>query len=133
MGWLIVTLILCILFTTLNILDEKYDWDNTTLEACSVIGAAASFTATLIILLCMVDLKGDAKVKIEDYNNTVELVQTLGVPSDAVMQKTLDLNQMITRNKVRSHNFWTLGLYSKEVGALPLLEIPESMKKLPIE
>ena len=43
------------------------------------------------------------------------------------------MNEKICNHKVRASNFMTIGLYSKKVGELPLLEIPEVMKVGPID
>ena len=81
----------------------------------------------------MIDVKDDANVTIAKYNNVVELTQDLGVPSDIIMEKALNLNETILNHRVRSESFWTKGLYSKDIATLPLLEVPEIMKEMPID
>jgi len=133
MGWLILSIIIFIVCIVVNTLDEINCWQSDFIEYAGLVMGSASFAASFILIACMIDTKNSAKVTIDMYDNIVELTQELGVSSDAIMEKTLKLNEEILEHRVRVNKFMTKGLYSKDVANLPLLELPEIMKDIPIE
>lgn len=133
MGWLILSIIVfiaCIVFNTLN---EINYWQFDLIEFVGPVIGFVSFAASFILIACMIDSKNSAKVTIDMYDNIVELTQELGVSSDAIMEKTLELNEEILEHRVRVNKFMTKGLYSEDVANLPLLKLPEIMKDIPID
>lgn len=130
MGWLILSLALFILSVVLLAIDWKKNWDSVAIEMPGLFTALVGLAASVIIAICMIDVKDSANVTIAEYNNIVELTNDLGVPSDALMEKTIKLNETILDHRIRLESFWTKGLYSEDVAALPLLEVPEVMKNV---
>lgn len=133
MGWLIITIVILAACTTLAVLNENRGWDNMAIDVCSTAGAFCSLLVSVVLIVCIAQHNREGRAKIEEYSNTVELIQELKVPSDAVTEKIFDLNETIIKNRVHANSFWTKGLYSKKVGALPLLDLPEVMTELPID
>lgn len=133
MGWLILSIIILIVCIVFNTLNEINCWQFDFIEFVGVVIGSASFAASFILIACMIDSKNSAKVTIDMYDNIVELNQELGVSSDAIMEKTLELNEEILEHRVRVNKFMTKGLYSEDVANLPLLELPEIMKDIPID
>ena len=136
MGWLIITIVLLVLGLFLFWWSEKLDQSETVGTVASFLGVfitLCSLTAAGVLTVCLVSEKSDAQVAVDQYNNTVELIQDLGVPSEAIMTEIIKTNDKILEHRVKSNKFMTKGLYSKKVAALPLLEIPEVMKVSPID
>ena len=134
MGWLIITIALLILGVFLVVISDELDcrWSDVT----GFFGAfitLISFSSVLILIIFLVSEKTEDQVTIDRYNNTVELIQDLGVPSEAIMTEIIKTNDKILEHRVKSNKFMTKGLYSKKVAALPLLEMPEVMKVGPID
>lgn len=134
MGWLIITIVFLVLGLFFVVIGNQ---DNSCLsETLGMFGAfttLVSLSITLVLICIMVSEKTDTQVTIDQYNNTVELIQDLGVPSEAIMTEIIKTNNKILEHRVKSNKFMTKGLYSKKVAALPLLEIPEVMKVGPID
>jgi len=134
MGWLIVTIILLGLGIFLVVISDKLDYLLSDLiDILGIFTTLISFSIALILIFCLVSEKTYDQVTIDQYNNTVELIQDLGVPSEAIMTEIIKINDKILEHRVKSNKFMTKGLYSKKVAALPLLEIPEIMKIGPID
>lgn len=134
MGWLIVTIILLGLGIFLVVISDKLDYRLSDLTGIlGVFTTLISFLIALILIFCLVSEKTYDQVTIDQYNNTVELIQDLGMPSEAIMTEIIKTNDKILEHRVNSNKFMTKGLYSKKVAALPLLEIPEVMKEGPID
>jgi len=134
MGWLIIAILFLILGIFLVVISDKlnYRWDET-ICFLGVSTTLISFFTALILICFMISEKTEDQVTIDQYNNTVELIQNLGVPSEAIMTEIIKTNDKILEHRVKSNKFMTKGLYSKKVAALPLLETPEVMKVSPID
>ena len=130
MGWLIFSLVIFVVCVVLLTLNDTQDWDSEVVGTAGAFLGLCSFIAAVVLSAYVVDTKDSADVTVASYNNVVEITNELGVPSDAVVEKILDLNETIIDHRVRSESFWTKGLYSKDVAALPLLEVPEVMKNI---
>lgn len=136
MGWLIIIIIFLVLGIFIFWYGEKPDQSETVETVVGTLGmfiALVSFTAVVVLVIFLVSENSDAQVDVDQYNNTVELIQDLGVPSEAIMTEIIKINDKILKYRVKSNKFMTKGLYSKKVAALPLLEIPEVMKLGPID
>lgn len=129
MGWLIISIVITIVSIVLVILDSKFYWDCTVLEILSIWGMLCGLIA--IVLLCgiMIDTKSAEQLFIGEYNMAYEYSET---PCDPVICKVIEINDKILENQVYSEKFMTKGLYSKEIAALPLLPVPDTMQ-YPIE
>ena len=136
MGWLIVIIALLILGLFLFWYSAKPNQSETVETVVGFLGVSitlCSFIAIGALVVFLVSEKSDAQVDVDQYNNTVELIQDLGVPSEAIMTEIIKTNDKILEHRVKSNKFMTKGLYSKKVAALPLLEVPEVMKVSPID
>ena len=133
MGWLVITIAFLVLGLFLFWYSEKLDQFEIVIEFLGVFITLCSFIAAVILAICLVSEESDTQVDIDQYNNTVELIQDLGVPSEAIMTEIIKTNDKILEHRVKSNKFMTKGLYSKKVAALPLLEMPEVMKVGPID
>ena len=134
MGWLIITIVFLVLGLFFVVIGNQNDYCGS--ETLGMLGAfttLVSLSITLVLICIMVSEKTDTQVTIDQYNNTVELIQDLGVPSEAIMTEIIKTNDKILEHRVKSNKFMTKGLYSKKVAALSLLEIPEVMKVSPID
>lgn len=120
MGWLIVTLIILIVSVILyhNYCDTSELWEFTSFMGVLV----SSMTAGLLIVFMIIGTT-DEKVFREQYNKTVELVQSSEIAPEAVAERVFDINDHIITHKIKSRNFMTKGLYSRETGQLPLLKV----------
>ena len=129
MGWLIVSLALMAISAVIAFLAES-KWDESFgLDMVSSLVSACSFLAALLLAIFLVSTPADEKAFIEKYNNKVEIIQNVKAPSEEVIEEIFDVNGYILNEKVKSARFMTKGLYSKKVGELPLLEIPEGWYK----
>lgn len=136
MGWLIITIAFLVLGIFLFWYGEKpdqFEIVETIIGSLGLFITIGSAVATAVLVVFLVSEESDAQVDIDQYNNTVELIQDLGVPSEAIMTEIIKTNDKILEHQVKSNKFMTRGLYSKKVAALPLLEIPEVMKVGPID
>lgn len=136
MGWLIIAVAFLVIGIFLFRYSQKLDPSRTVetvIEFLGIFIIPCSFTVTVVLTACLISEKSDAQVVVDQYNNTVELIQDLGVPSEAIMTEIIKTNDKILEHRVKSNKFMTQGLYSKKVAALPLLEIPEVMKVSPID
>lgn len=136
MGWLIITIAFLVLGIFLFWYGEKpdqFEIVETIVGSLGLFITIGSAVATAVLVVFLVSEESDAQVDIDQYNNTVELIQDLGVPSEAIMTEIIKTNDKILEHQVKSNKFMTRGLYSKKVAALPLLEIPEVMKVGPID
>ena len=127
MGWLIVSLV----FTIVGFfVAHKCDgYRQEFVEFFSGFTGAISAIVAVILSVVIVSSRPDSKVFVEKYDNFVALVNTVEEPSEAVIEEILDINEDIIRHRIKSNNFMTKGLYSKDVAELNLLEVPEWYSK----
>lgn len=120
MGWLIVTLIILVVSVILyhNYCDTSELW-----EFVGVMGGLMSTMTAVLLIVFMVIGTTEEQVFREQYNKTVELVQSSEIAPEAVAERVFDINDHIITHKIKSRKFMTKGLYSRETGQLPLLKV----------
>lgn len=126
MGWLIVTLVL--MGIGIFLVHKYGNWDSM-LQPDGIWISLVGFTVASVLIVCMSDLKPYSEKFIEKYDNLITLTHSVQEPSDAIIEEIIETNDEIISHRVRSKNFMTKGLYSKDIAELNLLEIPEWYSK----
>lgn len=131
MGWLILVLVIFIVAFIVTIKTDDYRYQGIQIASGSI--AFVSVLGIFIITCFLLDTKPNEKATILKYENLKTICNDLGVPSETTLKEIVSMNKKICDHKVYANDFMTKGLYSKKVGKLPLLEIPEIMKVSPID
>lgn len=130
MGWLILIIVIFIIALIVSI---KADYEHEGIQFCSGILVCFSVIGILAISCFFIDVKPDEETTLLKYENLKTISNDLGVPSEATLEEIVSLNKKICDHKIYANSFMTKGLYSKKVGELPLLEVPEIMKVSPVD
>lgn len=133
MGWLILIIVIFIIALIVSIKTESASYEYEGLQSSCACLAFFSAVGILILAGCFFDTKSDAEATILKYENLKTISSDLGVTSETTLEEIISMNKKICNHKIYANRFMTKGLYSKKVGELPLLEVPEIMKVSPID
>jgi len=131
MGWLILVLVIFIVAFIVTIKTDDYRYEG--IQIASGFIAFSSVIGIFIIACFLLDTKSDEKATLLKYENLKTISNDLGVSSETTLEEIISMNKKICDYKIYANRFMTKGLYSKKVGELQLLEVPEIMKVSPID
>ena len=131
MGWLIITLCLTAIFTVISIIGNKNHKDG--IEMLGFVGSTILGGISLGLVAVLIASPAGFKKMVAEYKQLQKTEIVTVVPSEALMEKVLDMNNTIISHKVKVNRFLTKGLYSKDIAALELLPVPEPFMDVEIE
>ena len=133
MGWLIILSIIALICAILLVLNNHFNWDSLGIECVSAMALFFILPGSIAIVASICDVKSESEIVLTEYQNLQEASTIVIVPSDALLEDILDMNNKISKHKVRYNKFMTKGLYSEDIANLEYLSIPEPFLNIEIE
>ena len=133
----ILSLVVCIVFTAICILNEELRWDSVTVTVISFVLALASGITFFVFACFLISRPFEEKDTMNDYVLCKELLESHATDNVgsaySVSKLAIEVNRKIMSANTYRQSKWLNWYYSPKIAELPLLPLVADMENPPFD